>query len=60
MTGGARTDVQITVDGQPLGLAPFVREMIATVVYAMVGNLKGVEQPRQLVLTITRADGGEG
>jgi CRISPR/Cas system-associated exonuclease Cas4 (RecB family) len=46
--------VELTVDGRPLPLAPFVRQIIASTVFGLVGALKGGENAREVRLTLRR------
>jgi len=53
------TDVELEVDGSTVDLNDFVRSIISSAVYAMVGNLRGVEEPREIRLSIKRMKGGD-
>ncbi|HXG42155.1 MAG TPA: hypothetical protein VNL95_05450 [Dehalococcoidia bacterium] len=47
-------EVELTVDGRQLPLAPFVRQIIASTVFGLVGALKGGENAREVKLTLRR------
>ncbi len=51
--------VELVVDGRPLPLAPFVRQIIAATVFGLVGALKGGENAREIRLTLRRGEGTE-
>jgi len=56
---GEETDgyeAELTVDGRQLPLAPFVRQIIASTVFGLVGALKGGENAREVRLTLRRSD----
>ncbi|GBD13156.1 hypothetical protein HRbin24_01179 [bacterium HR24] len=48
--------VELVVDGRPLALAPFVRQIIAATVFGLVGALKGGENAREIRLALRRGD----
>jgi len=45
-------DIVIHVDGVRLGMAPFVRQMVYATILAMLGSLKGVENPRRIDISL--------
>jgi hypothetical protein len=42
----------LTVDGQNVETNPFVRNLFTNVLVAMVASLKGVDDPKKIVLEI--------
>jgi len=50
-------EISIHLDGVALGLSPFVREIFARVILAMLGALKGVDAPRQIEISIRVKEG---
>lgn len=61
IVGKDKTDdvVELEVDGSPVGLNDFVRSILSSAVVAMVKNLRGVEEPREIRLSIKRTKGGD-
>lgn len=56
----AGDDVEVLVDGTPLGMAPFVRKIVASVVVSLITSLKGAEKAREIRLVVRRKKGLEG
>jgi len=51
---GAADEVEVVVDGMPLGMASFVRTMVASVVVGLVTSLKGAEKAREIEVRVRR------
>lgn len=47
-------DIEITVDGMPLGMTPFVRKILCSTVIGMVAALKGGENARTIEIRVRR------
>jgi hypothetical protein len=47
-------ELAVKVDGKSLEMLPFVQEMVAATVLAVVGTLKGAEQAREIQVTVRR------
>ncbi len=45
-------EIVIRIDGVRLGLSPFVRQMVSDVIMAMLRNLKGVEDPERIEISL--------
>jgi molybdopterin-guanine dinucleotide biosynthesis protein MobB len=54
-----KTEVKLEVDGSSVDLNDFVESMISSAVFAMIENLRGVEDPRKIKLSIKRSKGGD-
>ncbi len=48
------TDIEIRVDGKPLGLAPFVRKILSFTIVGMVAALKGGENAQTIEIRVKR------
>lgn len=55
----SESEVILEVDGSPVDLNDFVKSMVSSAVIAMITNLRGVEEPRDIKLTIRRTKGGD-
>ncbi len=49
-------EVELLVDGRPLPLAPFVRQILASTIFGLVGALKGGENAREISIRVRRQD----
>jgi len=49
-------EVELVVDGRPLPLAPFVRQILASTIFGLVGALKGGENAREVSIRVRRED----
>ncbi len=47
-------EVQVLCDGVPLPLVPFVEQLIANTVSAIVGSLKGGETAKEITIVVKR------
>jgi molybdopterin-guanine dinucleotide biosynthesis protein MobB len=54
-----KTDVELEVDGSSVELNDFVKSMISSTLFAMIENLRGVDEPRKIKLSIKRSKGGD-
>ncbi|MBI5241531.1 MAG: hypothetical protein HY926_13745 [Elusimicrobia bacterium] len=45
-------DVRLRVDGKPVAMKGFVQDVVGFTVAAMVSNLKGVSDPKEIELVI--------
>ena len=56
--------VRLEVDGRDIELNPFVRQLFAGVIRGLIGALKGVDQPRKVVISVESPmgalDGSQG
>jgi hypothetical protein len=50
----AEDEVEVLVDGMPLGMVSFVRTILATVVVGLVTSLKGAEKAREIQVNVRR------
>jgi hypothetical protein len=46
--------VELLLDGKKVGLNPYVRSVFIGVATALVGTLKGIEEPKKIVLTVEK------
>ena len=49
-------EMEVKVDGMPLGLVPFVREMMAAAIVGMITTLRGAENAREIEIRVRRKD----
>ena len=47
-------ELEVKVDGMPLGLVPFVREMVAGAIVGMITTLRGAENAREIEIQVRR------
>lgn len=47
-------EVEVLVDGMPLGLAPFVRQIVAATVFGLLSTLKGTENAHEFQIRVRR------
>ncbi len=47
-------EVELVVDGRPLPLAPFVRQILASTILGMVSTLKGAENAQEVSIRVRR------
>jgi hypothetical protein len=47
-------EVELVVDGRPLSLAPFVRQILASTILGMVSTLKGAENAQEVSIRVRR------
>jgi len=47
-------DIEIAVDGMPLGLTPFVRRLLSSTLLGMVSALKGGENAKTIEIKVRR------
>ena len=52
--GEPSAEVEVVVDGTPLQITPFVRNIVASVVLGMVTSLKGAEKARSIQVNVRR------
>jgi hypothetical protein len=47
-------EVELVVNGRPLSLAPFVRQILASTILGMVSTLKGAENAQEVSIRVRR------
>jgi hypothetical protein len=47
-------EIEVQVDGIPLRLVPFVRDMLAGAVVGMITTLRGAENAREIEIRVRR------
>jgi hypothetical protein len=47
-------EIEVTVDGAPLPMVPFVRKLMAAAIVGMVGALRGGEDAREIEVRVRR------
>lgn len=47
-------ELEVRVDGVPLGMVPFVQKMVAGTIVGMIGTLKGAEDAREIEIRVRR------
>lgn len=47
-------DVEVYVDGTRLGMAPFVKQIVAGTILGLITNLKGAENAREIEIRLRR------
>ena len=52
--GQTALDVEVRIDGVPLRLVPFVRDMLAGAVVGMITTLRGAEEAREIEIRVRR------
>ncbi len=48
-------ELDVKVDGVPLRLVPFVRDMLAGAVVGMITTLRGAEEAREIEIRVRRS-----
>jgi len=54
MAQNTELDLEVKVDGVPLGMVPFVREMVAGAIVGMITTLRGAENAREIEIRVRR------
>jgi len=54
MNGAKEKEMVLTIDGKPVALTGFVREIIEAALRGMVSSLKGVDPDGEINITIRR------
>ena len=54
MAQNTELDLEVKVDGVPLGMVPFVREMVAGAIVGMITTLRGAENAREIEIQVRR------
>lgn len=53
--GQTALEIEVQIDGVPLRLVPFVRDMLAGAVVGMITTLRGAEDAREIEIRVRRS-----
>lgn len=51
---GGEIEIEVLVDGRPLGMAPFVRQIVAATVWGLLSTVKGAEGSHTVQIMVRR------
>ncbi len=52
--GQTASEIEVQIDGVPLRIVPFVRDMLAGAVIGMIMTLRGAEEAREIEIRVRR------
>ncbi len=53
--GQTALEIEVQIDGVPLRIVPFVRDMLAGAVIGMITTLRGAEEAREIEIRVRRS-----